>query len=221
MKKLLALLFIFFCATALYSQPSKENKDAQAFELYLSNTFAKYYPLPVLQRFYKYMNAHRKDSINDRYVLTYADENPGWAPANSYYSFTTMIGKESNTNISIRHYDDRLFPDSLRCLFKTLYAKFRKQYPCKKITQKELVFQLKAFNKMAHNKPLFFADIHQVYNDDFDVYVKYMFKNSILIDDKQNQRFLRNPSSEKLQNDIGVRFVIGVALYKLWLTQQK
>ena len=48
-----------------------------------------------------------------------------------------------------------------------------------------------------------------------------MFKNSILIDDKQNQRFLRNPSSEKLQNDIGVRFVIGVALYKLWLTQQK
>ena len=92
-----------------------------------------------------------------------------------------MIGKESNTNISIRHYDDRLFPDSLRCLFKTLYAKFRKQYPCKKITQKELVFQLKAFNKMAHNKPLFFADIHQVYNDDFDAYVKYMFKNSILI----------------------------------------
>ena len=90
-----------------------------------------------------------------------------------------------------------------------------------KITQKELVFQLKAFNKMAHNKPLFFADIHQVYNDDFDAYVKYMFKNSILIDDKQNQRFLRNPSSEKLQNDIGVRFVIGVALYKLWLTQQK
>ena len=167
------------------------------------------------------MNAHRKDSINDRYVLTYADENPGWAPANSYYSFTTMIGKESNTNISIRHYDDRLFPDSLRCLFKTLYAKFRKQYPRKKIAQKELVFQLNAFNKMAHNKPLFFADIHQVYNDDFDAYVKYMFKNSILIDNKQNQRFLRNPSSEKLQNDIGVRFVIGVALYKLWLTQQK
>ena len=48
-----------------------------------------------------------------------------------------------------------------------------------------------------------------------------MFKTSILIDNKQNQRFLRKPSAEKLQNDAGVKFVIGVALYKLWLTQQK
>ena len=74
---------------------------------------------------------------------------------------------------------------------------------------------------MASNKPLFFAEIHQKYNDDIEAYVKDMFNTSVLIDDKQNQRFLRKPSAEKLQNDAGVKFVIGVALYKLWLTQQK
>ena len=77
-----------------------------------------------------------------------------------------------------------------------------------------------AFDKTAHNKPLFFADIHKTYNDDIEAYVKDMFKTSILIDNRQNQRFLRKPSAETLQNDAGVKFVIGVALYKLWLTQQ-
>ena len=49
-----------------------------------------------------------------------------------------------------------------------------------------------------------FADIHKSYNDDIEAYVKDMFKTSILIDNKQNQRFLRKPSAEKLQNDAGV-----------------
>ena len=80
---------------------------------------------------------------------------------------------------------------------------------------------MKAFDNSSHNKPLFFADIHKTYNGDIEAYVKNMFKTSILIENKQNQRFLRKPSAEKLQNDAGVKFVIGVALYKLWLTQQR
>ena len=136
------------------------------------------------------------------------------------YTDTYQIGKEQGFHTSHRHYDDRVFPDSLRFIFKQGYAEFRTNYPQKSVAQKELVEALVAFDKTAHNKPLFFADIHKTYDDDIEAYVKEMFKTSILIDNRQNQRFLRKPSAEKLQNDAGVKFVIGVALYKLWLTQQ-
>ncbi len=215
-------LFFPFCS----AQKVNDN-DTQAYEQYLSNTFAQYYPFSVLQRVYKYLYSYQKDGCtDDRYVFTDDSKGRGemgnWVPAGEGFPPATyLVGKEQGFATSNRHYDDRAFPDSIRFIFKQGYADFRYKYPRKSVAQKELIEALTAFNKMASNKPLFFAEIHQKYNDDIEAYVKDMFKTSVLIDDKQNQRFLRKPSAEKLQNDAGVNFVIGVALYKLWLTQQK
>ncbi len=217
-------LFFPFCS----AQKVNDN-DTQAYEQYLSKTFAQYYPFSVLQRVYKYLYSYQKDGCtDDRYVFTDDSKGRGdtgnWEPADKGVSVpiaTYQVGKERGFVTSQRHYDDRAFPDSLRFIFKQGYADFRYKYPRKSVAQKELVVLLTSFNKLANNKPLFFAEIHKDYNDDIEAYVKNMFKTSVLIDDKQNQRFLRKPSAEKLQNDAGVNFVIGVALYKLWLTQQK
>lgn len=230
MKKILISL-ILVCVTinAAGQNSSIAKNDSIAYERYLSKTFAQYYPFPLLQKIYKYMDEYSKNNAEDRFVLKESHDNPGWALANtapigasSGSSSTVMVGTDGGGGSfrSYRFYDDRAFPDSLRTAFKLVYSDFRSKYPQKSVAQKELVEALKAFDKTAHNKPLFFADIHKSYNDDIEAYVKDMFKTSILIDNKQNQRFLRKPSAEKLQNDTGVKFVIGIALYKLWLTQQ-
>ena len=231
MKKISLCLFLMaFFTISVMGQPSSKD-DAQAYEMYLSKTFAKYYPISVLQRIYKYMDVYSKDSalLKDRYVLTdekrlfdgnavsadHAAEGPILC-----YTPTIMVGKGQNHVRSDRHYDDRAFPDTLRYVFKMAYNDYRSKYPKKRVAQDETITLLKSFDQNSENKPLFFADIHQVYHDDIDAYVKDIFSKSLLVSDKQNQRFLRKPSAEKLKNDIGVRFVIGVALYKLWLTQQ-
>lgn len=228
MKRFLFLIFLSFSIIHCYAQEASRN-DMQAYEQYLSKTFAQYYPFSVLQRVYKYLDTYQRGGCTeDRYVFTDDSKGSGemgnWEPADKGYGLpiaTYMVGKEQGFSSSNRHYDDRAFPDSLRFVFKQAYAEFRSKYPKKSVAQKELVEALTAFSKAANNKPLFFADIHKTYNDDIEAYVKDMFKTSVLIDDKQNQRFLRKPSAEKLQNDAGVKFVIGVALYKLWLTQQE
>ncbi len=228
MKRVLLIISISFYIFHCYGQ-GVSKADTQAYEQYLTKTFAQYYPFSMLQRVYKYLYAYQeKGSIDDRYVFTDDSKGRGdtgnWEPADKGEGLpiaTYMVGKEQGFSTSIRHYDDRAFPDSLRFIFKQGYAEFRSKYPKKSIAQKELIEALKGFDKAAHNKPLFFADIHKSYNDDIEAYVKDMFKSSILIDNKQNQRFLRKPSAEKMQNDAGVKFVIGIALYRLWLTQQE
>ena len=217
-------LFFPFCS----AQKVNDN-DTQAYEQYLSNTFAQYYSLSALQRVYKYLYTYQKEDPKgkDRYFLVDKSNGGGdivlWEPADKEVELpiaTYLIGKDQGYSTSRRHYDDRAFPDSIRLILKSRYARFRRHYHRKSVAQKELIEALKAFDRTAHNKPLFFADTHKAYNNDIEAYVKDMFKTSILIDNRQNQRFLRKPSAEKLQNDAGVRFVIGVALYKLWLTQQ-
>ncbi len=231
-KALITLILICVTISAVGQNDSITKNNSIAFEQYLSKTFAQYYPFPMLQRIYKYLSTYPQNSnTKDRYIFNNdsmgRDYLGGWVSADCSsegpimcYTDTYQIGKEQGFHTSHRHYDDRVFPDSLRFIFKQGYAEFRTNYPKKSVAQKELIETLKNFDKSARNRPLFFADIHKTYNDDIEAYIKDMFKTSILIDNKQNQRFLRKPSAEKLQNDAGVRFVIGVALYKLWLTQQ-
>ncbi len=230
MRATFSLTLLFLSLFFPYCSAQEVNvNDSQAYEQYLSNTFAQYYPLSALQRIYKYLHAYQEESSKgkDRYILVDKSNGGGdivlWEPADKEIELpiaTYLVGKDQGYSTSRRHYDDRAFPDSIRLILKSRFARFRRHYHRKNVAQKELIESLTAFSKTSHNKPLFFADIHKTYNDDIEAYVKDMFKTSILIDNKQNQRFLRKPSAEKLQNDAGVKFVIGVALYKLWLTQQ-
>lgn len=182
-------LFSHFCS----AQKVNDN-DTQAYEQYLSNTFAQYYPLSALQRIYKYLYAYQEEGPRgkDRYILVDKSNGGGdivlWEPADKEVELpiaTYLVGKDQGFSTSRRHYDDRAFPDSIRLILKSRFARFRRHYHKKSVAQKELVEALTAFSKTAHNKPLFFADIHNSYNDDIEAYVKDIFKTSILIDNRQ------------------------------------
>lgn len=84
----------------------------------------------------------------------------------------------------------------------------------------KLTQDLQKFQEEAVRYPTFYATIARDYNGDIKAYVDDMFKNSILLDGTKHQRFLRKPSSFKIANDLGVQFVIGIAMYRLWMKEQ-
>ena len=168
MKRLVVYLVLSLCLFRCYGQIA-DKSDTQAYEMYLTKTFAQYYPLPLLQRIYNYLSTYSQNSnTKNRYVFNNdsmgRDYLGGWVSADCSsegpimcYTDTYQIGKEQGFHTSHRHYDDRVFPDSLRFVFKQGYAEFRTNYPKKSIAQKNLIEALTAFSKTAHNKPLFFA----------------------------------------------------------------
>lgn len=232
--KILYLLTLVFASITCASAQQLRTNDAAAFERYLSNTFAEYYPLSLLQRVYKYMDSYANCSVgNIRYVRSLYRESSGgnfqsadhaentlgiFLPGD--YTPTVMVGKEQGFSQSHRHYDDRAFPDTLRIVFKQCFKDFRHEFPKKRNAMRRTIEQLEAFSKAAEHKPKFFVNIDQQYGGDISAYVKDMYDQSCLLNGKQFQRFLRKPSAIRLQNDMGVQFVIGIAIYRLWLKEQ-
>ena len=230
MKKFfLAIITTAASIACCYGQGTYKN-DSIEFERNLSNSFAAYYPISLLQRIYTYMAKYEADKPEDRYVRSVVGEYNGGncKPADSaqdglaFMNFTptVMIGKEQGFAQSHRHYDDRAFPDTLRRVFKQCFKNFRYEYPKKRNAMRRTIEQLEAFSKVSEHRPKFFVNIDQQYGGDISAYVKDMYDQSCLLDGKQFQRFLRKPSAIKLQNDMGVQFVIGIALYRLWMKEQ-
>ena len=83
-----------------------------------------------------------------------------------------------------------------------------------------LVSNLLQFKNNATHFPTFYATIAHDYKGNIEVYVNDMLKKSILLDIGRHDRFLRKPSSFKMANDLGVQFVIGIAMYRLWMKEQ-
>ncbi len=87
-----------------------------------------------------------------------------------------------------------------------------------KNTDKEkLIHQLTAFDSLSHNKPLFFSTIYGKFGGDIKAYVDYLYKRSFLTNRFRLNTFMRWPSAKKIERDPGVQFILGLALYELWL----
>lgn len=207
------------------SQTVVTDSDRVAFERHLSETFAEYYPVQLLQRMYRQMDAYAHDSVKGRYVLSDFGNSEGNCVAADHsedgpqmtYTPTRMVGKVQGFAATDRHYDDRAFPDSLRQAFKSCFSQLRHDYPNKRKWQKSMLSSLTAFKKEAKHMPMFFAEVQREYGDNLSLYVKDLFHESVLLDGSQYQRFLRRPSATRLLCDKGVQFVMGIALYRLWL----
>ena len=228
MKKVLSLLIAFvltLSTNTLFSQSLYE-QDSIAFNKYLNTTFEQYFPLSLLQRIYSYRHQYelgnKPDSISVYIEQVTADKPADYARnglSMNTYTDTEMVG--TGGFMSWAKFDNIHFPDSLKIGFKSQYALFKKAYPRKKVAKKELVSQLQAFEQMATQKPTFFAEIKKSYNGNIKAYVDDLFDKSFLLDGTEFQRFLRKPSAFKLANDMGVQFIVGINLYRLWLKQEE
>ena len=95
MKRVLLIISISFYIFHCYGQ-GVSKADTQAYEQYLTKTFAQYYPFSMLQRVYKYLYAYQeKGSIDDRYVFTDDSKGRGdtgnWEPADKGEGLPTTM----------------------------------------------------------------------------------------------------------------------------------
>ena len=96
-----------------------------------------------------------------------------------------------------------------------------KTHPIDHNMQKEiLIRKIEHFDSLAHNKPIFFADIKTKYKGDVRKYVNALFKNSMMVSPKRLHNFLTNPRRRKLKADMGYQFTLSLALYDLWIKQE-
>ncbi len=80
-----------------------------------------------------------------------------------------------------------------------------------------MVDNLRKFDAVSCNKPIFFATIYSQYKGDIEKYVDDLYSKSIMGSKWRMGLFCRWPSAKKLQEDLSVQFAIGLALYDLWI----
>lgn len=115
-------------------------------------------------------------------------------------------------------YDSKRFPHRLSNAFLNQVRSFQlnNRYEAKR-NKALLVRQLTAFDSLSHNKPLFFSTIYGKFGGDIKAYVDYLYKRSFLTNCFRLNTFMRWPSAKKIEQDPGVQFIMGLALYELWL----
>ncbi len=84
-----------------------------------------------------------------------------------------------------------------------------------------LVENLRKFDAVSSNKPIFFSTIYSKYKGNIKKYVDALYSKSIMGNPDKLTDFLSAPTAKKLQKDLGVQFAIGLALYDLWIKQTK
>lgn len=206
------------------------SQDTLAFNKYLNETFAEYFPLLMLQRVYSYRIKFEADTTarGFKYLVedygggltgNYADYAGG--PSSTFiHTDTRMVGTDEGFGIGPRKFDDVQFPDTIRRWFMGCFEMYKHFNRRKKAEIQKLAQNLQGFQKEAKHFPAFFSTISRNYNGDINAYVNDMFKQSFLLQGRRHQLFIRKPSSFKMANDLGVQFVIGIAMYRLWMKEQ-
>ena len=227
MKKFIFTLLLLTIALNINAieQNDSLTKDSISFNKFLNTTtFEKYYPFKLLQRLFIYRrnfeNGNKPDSA---FVAVSRLINGAKITDRALDGFGTNTGIEmegTGTLLTVPKFDDIQFPDSIKLDFVFGFNSFKRQYPRKKVAMLELIHQLEEFEKEAKHFPNFYATIEQEYKGDISAYAKDLFNKSILLDGTKYARFLRKPSSSKLASDMGVQFIIGINLYRLWLKQE-
>ena len=205
-------------------------RDTLAFRHMLSDgeTISKYVPMATLAGAYAY--------IRERYPPSSSSSSlTGFSPANydGYYTNYTYIHRVDRPSDFVRDDDleaglswgstayipatkenQLLLP--LQRLYDSAKA-YRASYKDESVEKRRLVQALAAFDTAAANKPVFFSEIYGKFKGNIGKYVDHLYKHSILCNQRRMDKFVRYPKAEDLQKDPGVQFVIGMALYELWI----
>lgn len=82
---------------------------------------------------------------------------------------------------------------------------------------RDLEKRLRIMRDSCENLPIFFVDIDHKFGGNIRKYVRHLYKNSLMGSSGKLFIFMRNPSAETIQNDPGVQYAVGLALYELWI----
>lgn len=223
MKKIFVLFLLALSVSASARTAERADSlgtDSAVFVDCLSNTFAKFYNLSLLQRIYEHLVWFEKDTLrSDSYVFTGKESvykmavpvdraNDAWGTRNA----NELVGTEEYYHVN-RTLENPKFPDSLRTAFNECFHECRKGSPKQKIAIKELIAGIEAFDSLPGAKPSFYVDIRTKFDGNIEAYAKDIYKNSFLLNASCWQRFLRHPSAQQMREDPGVRFVFSLKSY--------
>ena len=82
---------------------------------------------------------------------------------------------------------------------------------------KDLTRRLEQLRDSAENLPIFFVDIDGKFGGSVRKYVRHLYGKSIMGNMDVLYRFLNRPTMDMIQNDPGVQFAVGLALYEQWI----
>ncbi len=234
MKRFL-LLCLITCGAALNAQKNDICEDSLAFYTYLyDNNIGRAMDVPMLIKIYNYLSSA---DINKRKVRVSSDLPEvntiyvrGSYPLRkrTYKDRSCRVFAVSYNNVGIADFsgtkywrvDNAKFPDSLRLNLVNDARYYRENFDMK-AEKARLVENLRKFDAASDNKPIFFATIYSKYKGDIEKYVDDLYSKSIMGNPWRMTRFCRWPSAKKLQKDLSVQFAIGLALYDLWIKQNR
>ena len=82
---------------------------------------------------------------------------------------------------------------------------------------KDLVRRLETLRDSCKNLPIFFTDIDSKFNGNIQNFVHHLYSKTIMGNWSIFTRFIKNPTIEAIQSDLGVQYAVGLALYELWI----
>ncbi len=202
-------------------------QDTLAFRQLLSDKMWKYYSMQTLATLYDCLYygprqpvAARSDTSDVLSALV----------SGSHDSGLTYAAAKARSDKFFQHQEKRSYPEGklvmdwltdldghIRQLDREADA-YRASYTDKSAEKRRLVQALAAFDTAAVNKPVFFSEIYGKFKGNIGKYVDHLYKRSILCNQRRMDTFRVYPKkAEDFQKDPGVQFVIGMALYELWI----
>jgi len=224
-KTFLLSIFLALPVIGAMAQSSQQARDTLAFRRFLSQgTMADHIKASTLASIYYGLEHNEIPSHTGR------NYDFGWP--DSYYENYTYITYRTRPSRFVQ-YDDREFSrtrmedetwnegngDSRSALsnLRQQVRSYQNSYTDKKQEKQALVQALTAFNDKSERKPFFFADINNNFNGSISKYVDYLYRKSFLTSNRRLKRFVYYANIVDFRADPGVRFVMGVALYELWV----
>lgn len=156
-------------------------------------------------------------------TFTYQQENPSYNP--NY----DLMGSSSTRFFMDHVFSDPRFENAnartlmvmLKWELKYQQDSVRKNGFSPDSIKSEMVRRLKAFDRTAYYKPIFYADIYSRYKGNYKAYVDALFKKSLITSPKRLRRFTAYARKKMLLKDMGFQFTLSLALYELWMRQVK
>ena len=85
----------------------------------------------------------------------------------------------------------------------------------------QLVQSLTAMDSLLHNKPLLFQVIYKKYGGNIERYVDDLYAKSFMTSPRRFKKMMHRMRPKLLVKDLGVNYTLSMALYEVWLMQQK
>ena len=226
MKMLRFVIFVlfFFVYSFSESQVNSIQRDTLAFRQYFSENIGTRTDLQALMQLYHRLSATYTKAEREQVSSKLSPPGDVGGGSEIHWNdrgYITYVGFKDagnwNAYPGYGRLDNFLFPDTLRePLMRNIY-RYRYDYKQRATDKAALVEALRAFDSVAVHKPVFYADIYSTFKGDYKKYVDHLYKRSFLCNNQRMTLFARRPEKVKIQEDPGVQFVIGMALYELWI----